>query len=105
LQQWFTEIIEKFPPLNGPLVTGLSDSTVNDHCIGRYVVYSAFTSSQGESGYHTGRLSPENMVWDSMRAANQAESYCFQKAQSGSETNGEPNNSLKSDATKPRTLG
>ncbi|MYM67076.1 hypothetical protein GTP45_09570 [Pseudoduganella sp. FT55W] len=45
LQNWFAEMIQYFPPLNGPLAVGddrVDDLTVTDHCIGRNVIYSAF---------------------------------------------------------------
>ena|SRR5258705_790767 len=43
LQDWFREMIESFPPLNGPLASpDVDDPRVTDHCIGRQVIYSAF---------------------------------------------------------------
>ena len=53
LQRWFTEIIERFPPMNGPLAPRPlpDDSAVTDHCIGKNVICSGFASSQGMSGY------------------------------------------------------
>ena len=51
LQRWFMEIIEHFPPMNGALTAGSYESTVTDYSIGKVVIYSAFASSQGSSGY------------------------------------------------------
>jgi hypothetical protein len=53
LQAYFADIIESFPPMNGPLRASrdIDDPKVTDHSVGRNVIYSAFTSSQGASGY------------------------------------------------------
>lgn len=43
LQNWFTEMIEYFPSMNGPLASDHDDDPkVTDHCIGKSVIYSAF---------------------------------------------------------------
>lgn len=52
LQRWFQEMIQYFPPLNGPLAsTNLDSPQVTDHCIGQVVVYSAFAWSQADAAY------------------------------------------------------
>ena len=49
LQAWFKEMIEHFPPMNGPLASeDVDDPKVTDHCIGRHVIYSAFAWSVAE---------------------------------------------------------
>ncbi len=43
LQNWFLEMIQHFPAMNGPLASGDDDDlTVTDYCIGKDVIYSAF---------------------------------------------------------------
>ena len=52
LQSWFKEMIEYFPPMNGPLASGdVDDPKVTDHCIGTCVIYSAFAWSVAEDAY------------------------------------------------------
>ena len=52
LQNWFKEMIEFFPPMNGPLASNDVDNPrVTDHCIGRNVIYSAFAWSVAEEAY------------------------------------------------------
>lgn len=51
LQAWFDEMRTHFPPMNGPLASDLDDPTVTDHCIGKYVIYSAFAWSVAEGAY------------------------------------------------------
>jgi len=49
LQSWFAEMIQFFPPLNGPLaVDDVDNPRVTDHCIGSTVIYSAFAWSCAE---------------------------------------------------------
>lgn len=43
LQRWFADMVQYFPPMNGPLADPDVDGPeVTDHCIGRHVIYSAF---------------------------------------------------------------
>jgi hypothetical protein len=52
LQAWFKEMVEYFPPMNGPLASeDVDDPKVTDHCIGKYVIYSAFAWSVAEEAY------------------------------------------------------
>ena len=53
LQRWFGEMIEVFPPMNGPLAGDDDDDNphVTDHCVGREVIYSAFAWSCAEEAY------------------------------------------------------
>jgi len=52
LQNWFKEMIEYFPSMNGPLASDdVDDPKVTDHCIGKEVIYSAFAWSEAEEAY------------------------------------------------------
>ena len=52
LQNWFKEMIEHFPPMNGPLASDdVDDPKITDHCIGKNVIYSAFAWSEAEGAY------------------------------------------------------
>jgi hypothetical protein len=52
LQRWFTEMAQHFPPLNGPLANPeLESPEVTDHCIGRHVIYSAFSWSVADAAH------------------------------------------------------
>jgi hypothetical protein len=52
LQVWFKEIVQFFPPMNGPLASDdVDDPKVTDHCIGHDVIYSAFAWSVAEEAY------------------------------------------------------
>jgi len=52
LQNWFKEMIEYFPPMNGPLASDDVDNPkVTDHCIGKNVIYSAFAWSEEKDAY------------------------------------------------------
>ena len=52
LQAWFKEMVEYFPPMNGPLASDDdNDPHVTDHCIGSQVIYYAFAWSVAEEAY------------------------------------------------------
>lgn len=52
LQNWFQEMIEFFPPMNGPGASeDTDDSRITDHCIGKNVIYSAFPWSQADAAH------------------------------------------------------
>jgi hypothetical protein len=51
LQAWFHEMRAHFPTMNGPFATTVDDPSVTDYCIGRHVIYSAFSWSAAESAY------------------------------------------------------
>ncbi len=52
LQKWFEEMIQTFPPMNGPLAgDDVDDPHVADHCIGTEVIYSAFAWSVAEEAH------------------------------------------------------
>lgn len=52
LKAWFEEMIEFFPPMNGPLASDdPDDEKVTDHCIGKEVIYSAFAWSVAEEAH------------------------------------------------------
>ncbi|WP_437372101.1 hypothetical protein [Maribacter litoralis] len=58
LRNWFMEMIEEFPAMNGPHSPpdrddrmDNDDDTITDHCIGKDVIYSAFAWSVAEKAY------------------------------------------------------
>ena len=51
LQAWFQEMIQSFPPMNGPLAVDSDTPEVADHCIGKSVIYSAFAWSVAEHAH------------------------------------------------------
>lgn len=52
LQNWFKEMIQFFPPMNGPLASDdVDDPKITDHCIGHNVIYSAFAWSVAEEAH------------------------------------------------------
>ena len=55
LQGWFREMIQIFPPMNGPLAVASDASEVTDYSIGQTVIYSAFAWSVAETAYRTMR--------------------------------------------------
>ena len=54
LRTWFMEMIEKYPPMNGPFAPSdlpVDDSTVTDYSVGRHVIYIAFSWSKAEQAF------------------------------------------------------
>lgn len=52
LKAWFKDMVENFPPMNGPLASeDIDNPRVTDHCIGKHVIYSAFAWSEAEQAY------------------------------------------------------
>lgn len=57
LQSWFMEIKEKFPPMNGDYAADFDaldedeERYVVDYCIGKDVIYAAFSWSVAEEAY------------------------------------------------------
>jgi hypothetical protein len=55
LRAWFMEMMEQFPPMNGPLsrrdLPQWSDATITDYSVGKNVIYAAFAGSVGEKAY------------------------------------------------------
>lgn len=52
LQNWFEDMIQFFPPMNGPLASeDFDDENVTDHSIGSDVIYSAFAWSVAEAAH------------------------------------------------------
>ncbi len=49
LKNWFLDMIQYFPAMNGPLASDEDDPTVTDYCIGKDVIYTAFAWSCAES--------------------------------------------------------
>jgi len=56
LQSWYREMIEEFPPLNGPNASDdIDNPKLTDHCIGKSVIYSAFSWECAEEAYKSMR--------------------------------------------------
>jgi hypothetical protein len=57
LRSWFMEIIQTFPPMNGPLsrkdLLNADDSSVTDYSFGRTALWAAFAWSKFEQAYKT----------------------------------------------------
>lgn len=54
LRNWFMEMKESFPALNGPFATDDDDlEKYGDYCIGRDVIYTGFGWSTAEEAYET----------------------------------------------------
>jgi len=52
LQNWFMDMINLYPPMNGPLASDdVDDLSVTDYSIGTVVIYAAFSWSESESAY------------------------------------------------------
>jgi hypothetical protein len=56
LRAWFMEIIQSFPPLNGPLSQDdlpEDEASATDYSVGKSVIYCAFAWSKAERAYDT----------------------------------------------------
>jgi len=56
LRSWFLEIIQKFPPLNGPLSSDdlpEDEDSATDYSLGQSVIYCSFAWSKVEQAYTT----------------------------------------------------
>ena len=56
LRAWFMEIIQSFPPLNGPLSQDdlpEDEASATDYSVGKSVIYCAFAWSKAELAYET----------------------------------------------------
>lgn len=52
LRNWFMEMIETFPALNGPFASDLiDDPKITDYSIGMDMIYAGFAWSEAESAY------------------------------------------------------
>ncbi|KPH64645.1 hypothetical protein AMS58_19905 [Pseudoalteromonas porphyrae] len=51
LRLFFMELINDFPPMNGPFAKELEDDTLADICVGKVVVYVGFAWSQSEPAF------------------------------------------------------
>jgi hypothetical protein len=52
LRAWFGEIIQWFPPMNGPLRSDdVDDPRVTDYSVGESVIYGAFAWSQADAAH------------------------------------------------------
>jgi len=65
LRAWFMEMIETFPPMNGPLAKdeNMDDPTPTDYGLRRTYIHACFPWSQAEEALlHTARLAEEHRV-------------------------------------------
>lgn len=64
LANWFAEIAEAFPPMNGPFASNdYENPKMTDYSIGRSVIYVAFAWSQAESAFEAvDRLAAKHRV-------------------------------------------
>lgn len=65
LQAWFAEMIETFPPLDGPLAKeeNMDNPKTTDYGLGRTYVYACFAWSQAEAAHkHTLSLAEKHRV-------------------------------------------
>ena|SRR5690349_15729374 len=64
LRKWFMEMIETFPPMNGPLRSeDVDDPKVTDYGIGRSTIYASFAWSQAQSAHeHVTKLAAKHGV-------------------------------------------
>lgn len=64
LQSWFAEMIQTFPPLNGPLATdNVDDPKATDYGLGRKYIYACFGWSHAEAAYqHMKQLAEKHHV-------------------------------------------
>ncbi len=54
LRNWFMEMIQTFPAMNGPFASDDEDNlNVSDYCIGKDVIYVTFSWSLAEQAYTT----------------------------------------------------
>jgi len=52
LRAWFTEMIQTYPPMNGPLASDDDDDPkVTDYSVGKTVIYGAFAWSEAQAAY------------------------------------------------------
>lgn len=69
LQNWFMQMKDTFPPLNGPYSPDMEEmdeqqeERLTDYCIGRDVIYAAFAWSVAEEAYELAwKLAQEHSV-------------------------------------------
>jgi len=65
LQAWFVEMIQTFPPLNGPLASdeNIDNPKTTDYGLSRTYVYACFAWSQAEAAFkHTVKLAEKHHV-------------------------------------------
>ena len=66
LRAWFMDIIESFPPLNGPLSKDdlpEDEASATDYSVGKSVIYCAFAWSKAKVAYETAfRLAQNHSV-------------------------------------------
>lgn len=65
LQAWLAEMIETFPPLNGPLAKdeNIDNPRTTDYGLGRTYVYACFAWSQAQQAHkHTVKLAEKHRV-------------------------------------------
>ncbi|MCP4354469.1 MAG: hypothetical protein GY793_02315 [Proteobacteria bacterium] len=56
LKDWFKDIIDDYPPMNGPYAYKGDDEEIEDklvdYCIGKSLIYTSFPWSGAENGYY-----------------------------------------------------
>ena len=53
LRNWFMEIIQTFPAMNGPFACNNEDNpNISDYCVGKDLIYVAFAWSLAEKAYN-----------------------------------------------------
>jgi len=64
LRAWFREIIQTFPPMNGPLASDdIDNPKVTEYALGRSVIYAALSWPQAQAAYeHVKRLAATHGV-------------------------------------------
>ena len=64
LQAWYSEMIQSYPPMNGPDATDNPDNLrVTDYSIGKSLIYAAFAWSEAEGARDTMfRLAKKHLV-------------------------------------------
>lgn len=62
LRAWYNIMIVNFPPMNGPdRSEDFDNPKVSDYCIGRSVIYVAFSWSEAEDAYKAMRTAAEKI--------------------------------------------
>ena len=51
LRLFFMDLIDDFPPMNGPFAKEIEDDTLTDISVGKVVIYSCFSWSQSEHAF------------------------------------------------------
>ena len=56
LKSWFLDMIQRYPPMNGPLASDeIDDYRVTDYSIGKHMIYCGFSWDAADSGHKMAR--------------------------------------------------